>query len=44
MQLERMGDGLAPDLALDGDAALEAFFALESANMQTLLDRRSHAA
>ncbi len=44
MQLERMGDGLAPDLALDGDVALQAFFALESANMQALLDRRSYAA
>ncbi len=44
MQLERMGDGLAPDLTLDGDAALQAFFALESANQRALLDRRGQAA
>jgi len=42
MQLARMGDGLAPDLELDGDEALKSFFAFESANKQALLDRRVH--
>lgn len=41
MQLERMGDGLAPDLSLEGDVALESFFALETANKRALLDRRA---
>ncbi len=44
MQLERMGDGLVPDLSLDGDEALATFFALEGTNKQALLDHRGFAA
>ena len=41
MQLERMGDGFAPDLALTGEAAQAAFAALESRNMAALLAHRA---
>lgn len=44
MQLERMGDGLEPDLAMSGEAALAAFFPLEHRNMAALLERRSKRA
>jgi hypothetical protein len=40
MQLERLGDGREPDLALTGDAALAAFAALERANTEALLRHR----
>jgi hypothetical protein len=41
MQLERLGDGLDPDLALTGEAAAAAFTELENANMATLLEHRA---
>lgn len=41
MQLERLGDGLDPDLALDGSAAAAAFVELERRNMNALLERRA---
>lgn len=45
LQIERLGDGLDPDLSLTGGAAMAAFADLESKNMQALLDyRRSHNA
>ena len=44
MQLERMGDGLEPDLSLDGEAAVTAFKRAEQANFARLLDRRAHKA
>jgi hypothetical protein len=45
MQLERLGDGLEPDLSLSGEAALAAFSELESQNMAALLESRgAHAA
>ncbi len=40
MQLERLGDGLDPDLSLDGEAATTEFRALEAANYAALLERR----
>ena len=40
MQLERMGDGLAPDPAMPGAEAAERFVALETANMEALLGAR----
>jgi 2,4-dienoyl-CoA reductase-like NADH-dependent reductase (Old Yellow Enzyme family) len=43
MQLERLGDGLDPDLALTGEAAVAAFTELENANMATLLEHRHSA-
>ena len=41
MQLERLADGLDPDLSLDGDAAAAAFIPLETANFAALLERRA---
>ncbi|PJG47128.1 NADH:flavin oxidoreductase [Sphingobium sp. LB126] len=43
MQLERMGDGLAPDLSLDGEAAFNAFVELEANNLAALLMHRGMA-
>jgi 2,4-dienoyl-CoA reductase-like NADH-dependent reductase (Old Yellow Enzyme family) len=40
MQIERMGDGLEPDLTLPGQAAAEQFVLLETAYMTRLLERR----
>jgi 2,4-dienoyl-CoA reductase-like NADH-dependent reductase (Old Yellow Enzyme family) len=40
IQLERLGDGLDPDLDLTGDAAALAFKALEAANFTALLRSR----
>lgn len=40
MQLERLGDGLDPDLSLSGEAAKEAFVQREGRNMATLLEHR----
>jgi 2,4-dienoyl-CoA reductase-like NADH-dependent reductase (Old Yellow Enzyme family) len=40
MQIERLGDGLDPDLSLTGEAAMAAFVELEGRNMAALLDRR----
>lgn len=44
MQLERMGDGLAPDLAMPGAETAGRFVALETANMEALLGERLAAA
>jgi hypothetical protein len=44
MQIERLGDGLDPDLSLTGEAAMAAFVKLEGGNMVALLDRREHRA
>jgi hypothetical protein len=45
LQIERLGDGLDPDLSLTGEAAMAAFVKLEGRNMAALLDRRArHAA
>ena len=41
MQIERLGDGLDPDLSLTGEAAMAAFVELESRNMAALLERRA---
>ncbi|KAA0087020.1 NADH:flavin oxidoreductase/NADH oxidase family protein [Mycolicibacterium sp. P9-64] len=41
MQLERLGDGLEPDLALTGEAASAAFAELEDANMAAILGYRA---
>jgi 2,4-dienoyl-CoA reductase-like NADH-dependent reductase (Old Yellow Enzyme family) len=41
MQLERLGDGLDPDLDLPGEAAAAAFRAREAANFTALLQSRS---
>jgi 2,4-dienoyl-CoA reductase-like NADH-dependent reductase (Old Yellow Enzyme family) len=41
MQLERLGDGLDPDLALDGETAAAAFRTLETGNFSAVLRRRS---
>src|SRR5260221_14742726 len=40
MQIERMGDGLEPDLNLSGQAAAEQFVVLETTYMTRLLERR----
>jgi hypothetical protein len=40
MQLERMGDGLDPDLAVTGEAALAAFAECEGRKMAALLSHR----
>jgi hypothetical protein len=40
MQIERLADGLDPDPSLTGDAAVAAFFELESRNTRALLERR----
>lgn len=44
VQIERMGNGLAPDLLLTGEVALEAFRAFERRNMETLLSHRARKA
>jgi hypothetical protein len=44
MQLERMGDGLEPDLAMTGEAAFAAFVQCEGRNMAALLDHRGRRA
>jgi hypothetical protein len=44
MQLERMGDGLEPDLAMTGEAACAAFVECEGRNMAALLDHRGRRA
>jgi hypothetical protein len=44
MQLERMGDGLEPDLAMTGEAAFAAFAECEGRNMAALLDHRERRA
>ncbi len=44
MQLERLGDGIEPDLSMSGEAAVAAFVELESKNMAALLDRRGRRA
>jgi hypothetical protein len=41
MQLERLGDGLEPDLGLTGDAAACAFVELEAAKTAALLEHRA---
>jgi 2,4-dienoyl-CoA reductase-like NADH-dependent reductase (Old Yellow Enzyme family) len=41
MQLERLADGLEPDLALTGEAAAEAFAPLEADNFRRLLAARA---
>ena len=40
MQVERLVDGLDPDLSLTGEAAMAAFAKLEGRNMTALLDHR----
>jgi 2,4-dienoyl-CoA reductase-like NADH-dependent reductase (Old Yellow Enzyme family) len=40
MQIERMGNGMEPDLTLSGQAAAEQFVVVESAYMKRLLERR----
>jgi 2,4-dienoyl-CoA reductase-like NADH-dependent reductase (Old Yellow Enzyme family) len=40
MQLERLADGLDPDLTLTGEAAAAVFVEIESRNLATLLERR----
>jgi 2,4-dienoyl-CoA reductase-like NADH-dependent reductase (Old Yellow Enzyme family) len=44
MQIERLGDGLDPDLSLTGEAAMAAFVELEGRNMAALLDGRGRRA
>ena len=44
MQIERLADGLDPDLSLTGEAALAAFVQLEGRNMAALLDDRRRRA
>ena len=41
MQLERLGDGLEPDLGMTGEAAVAAFVELERRSTAALLERRS---
>jgi 2,4-dienoyl-CoA reductase-like NADH-dependent reductase (Old Yellow Enzyme family) len=41
MQLERLGDGMEPDLSLTGEAAVGAFVELEHANTAALLEHRA---
>ena len=43
-QIERLGDGLDPDLSLTGEAAMAAFVELEASNMAALLDSRGRRA
>jgi hypothetical protein len=40
MQIERLANRLDPDPSLTGDAAITAFFELESRNTRALLERR----
>jgi hypothetical protein len=44
MQLERMGDGLDPNLSLTGEAAFAAFVELEGKDIRALLERRGRCA
>jgi hypothetical protein len=44
MQLERMGNGLEPDLAMTGEAAFAAFAEREGRNLTALLDHRRRRA
>jgi 2,4-dienoyl-CoA reductase-like NADH-dependent reductase (Old Yellow Enzyme family) len=44
MQIERLADGLEPDLSLTGEAALAAFFELEGRNTSGLLEQRGQRA
>lgn len=44
MQLERLGDGLDPDLLMTGEAAAAAFAELEGRNMAALLEHRRRLA
>lgn len=44
MQLERMGDGLEPDLLMTGEAATSAFVELETKNTMALLEHRRNRA
>jgi hypothetical protein len=44
LQLERLGDGLEPELALEGAAAAAAFAQLEEANLRRLMAFRSSVA
>ncbi|HEY0282088.1 MAG TPA: hypothetical protein VGC27_05645, partial [Rhizomicrobium sp.] len=44
MQLERMGDGLEPDLSLTGEAAATEFAQREGRNAAALLERRGRRA
>ena len=44
MQIERLADGLDPDLSLTGEAALAAFRELEGRNLAALLDQRGRLA
>jgi 2,4-dienoyl-CoA reductase-like NADH-dependent reductase (Old Yellow Enzyme family) len=44
MQIERLADGLDPDLSLTGEAAMAAFAKLEGRNMAALLDYRRRRA
>jgi hypothetical protein len=44
LQIERLANGLDPDLSLTGDAALTAFFELESRNTRALIEHRSGTA
>lgn len=41
MQIERLADGLAPDMSLDGDEATSAFVGIETARMQAFLAGRA---
>ncbi|MGJ6121483.1 hypothetical protein QN239_02790 [Mycolicibacterium sp. Y3] len=41
IQLERLGDGLNPDLTLTGVDALAAFIDLENANLAALMEHRA---
>jgi 2,4-dienoyl-CoA reductase-like NADH-dependent reductase (Old Yellow Enzyme family) len=44
LQVERLADGLDPDLSLTGEAAMAAFAKLEGRNMAALLDYRRRRA
>lgn len=44
MQLERLADGLEPDLALNGADAVAAFWPIEQANLARLLEARGQKA
>jgi hypothetical protein len=43
LQIERLADGLDPDLMLTGDAATGLFVGIETQRMQTLLRARAQA-
>lgn len=44
MQIERMADGMDPDLSLDGSKAVEDFIKVETKNMKALLTARGSQA